>query len=110
MGYSLDDFFNDHILPGLKELVSDDNPYKFEKFLSIIKGSAEKTRSEDFYGLLIDACTDPLDEKISTHSFIQNIFIKCLYNSELRYLEYKEDGAIVSADFREEEINEEETS
>jgi hypothetical protein len=103
MGYSLDDFFDEHILPKLKALISDGSPDKFEKFIDIIRNSSGTRRSEDFFGWLIDASANPSCEQMSTHLFIQTIFNYVRDNVELLSIEYKEDGAQVSVDYRKEQ-------
>ena len=116
MSFTLEDFFDEHVLPKLKELVSEkdkqelndsaDKPSSFEKFMDIIRGLDGKRRSEDFYGWLIDACVNPTTEQMSTHKAIQIAF-RCLRDdAELQYIKYKEDGAQVTADYQQEEETE----
>jgi hypothetical protein len=116
MSYTLEDFFNDHALPKLKELISEsdkqglndsvESPSIFEKFLEIIRGLANQRRAEDFYGWLIDACVNPTTEQMSTHKAIEIVFRYLREDAKLQYIKYKEDGAQVSADYRQEEETE----
>lgn len=102
MGYSLNDLYRDKILPKLKELVSKNEEGNFDDFIKIIKEASNSLKANAFKEIMINSIINPIDGYETTHGFIRDIFIHCCPDVELRYLEYKDGFAIISADFREE--------
>ena len=126
MGYSFDDFFEEHVVPKLVELFkttpvpsSDllpssgtEEPEISDRFLNILRSSIqEQYRGEDFARRLIDVAINPDNEELSPDQSIRKFFNQ-KYNDEieLRKVEYSVEGSIVNVNYRgemeEQEFNE----
>jgi len=109
MGYSMEDMFNDEILPKLREItdprLEEANVMSSpaEEFLELIQHTLRgaSSQGDNFARFLIKAVVDRFEEDSGLEQKIRTCFDLLAEECTLRKLEYSNpEGAIVSVDYR----------
>ena len=101
MSYSFDDFFEEKLMPALKELLVERDPPPEEslanKFLSILGSKLHEVYR--FNGIVLKAIINPYQMNLSTHDLLRKIFDYISDEAELRKIEYSEGDTIISVNY-----------
>jgi hypothetical protein len=100
MSYSLEDFFEEKLLPGLKQLFSSKQENITEEFFKILENAVNE--NEKFARKLL--CTViPEEDYPTVDDFIKKCFNLCYDyddSKELRKIEYSNNGAKIVVDYK----------
>jgi hypothetical protein len=98
MSYSMEDFFEEHIVKHLAEHSED----SYEHFLGILRNAVNSSnRGTDFAKKLLEIATNPNETDMSPEQFIKNSFGTRYDELEIRKFEYATaDGTIVQANYQ----------
>ena len=112
MGYSFDDFFEEHVVPKLTELFKDPDFAKGEdvdkeisdRFFDVLRSSIQmQYRGGDLARRLIEVAINPDGEELSPDLYLRKFFNQKYDDMELelRKIEYSSiDGTIINVNYR----------
>jgi hypothetical protein len=106
MSYSLEDFFEEQVVPELERVLEEFKKGDFSKsvideFFNVLRGAIQRSnRGDDFAGRLLDVAVDTNNEGLTPDQYLKKCFER--YSEiELRKVEYTNpDGSIVSVNYR----------
>jgi len=110
MGYSFEDFFDDHLAKRLtvlfrEEQAEDTYADLADKFFDVLRSALGHThRGDDFARRLLELATNPEEIGMAPDQFVKRSFQLRYDDLEIRKLEYQHpNGTIVSANYQGEE-------
>jgi hypothetical protein len=98
VSYSFGDFFDDKILPRLKDLKKDDSDAS-DKFLQIMREAFGDNQNDSFVRWVVTAIVNPHQEETTSDRLLRQLFNLLQEEMELRKVEYTDGNAVIKVNY-----------